>query len=310
MEKICYKQYTTEEFLNAVSYKGDIYSLLNGRYVFRGHFSEKWELIPSALREGALDNVFYNDEHRITSSVRDKAPDWEALQTIKEITILRNFYEKCDKYGLPIPEVKRFRQSIFSAVSFEMLNAYEDWVSEDIYELAALAQHYGLSTRLLDWSHSMLTALYFAVSGTRTLKDKEITPNIVIWALDTQVTDPAYHQGSPLKMIRPQYDGNPNLCAQKGLFTFWSVKKGTNPKTGKQNTDETIRKSLDQLISDYIEVDDKPLMYKITISKDKISELYNYLKSQHIEAATLFPGYYGIVRNITENQYFNKMSKT
>ena len=304
MEKIYTKTYKSEEFLQAISFGGELYSLMDGQYVFRGHASEKWNLIPSALREGAFDNMFYDDEHRIKSIRNDKAPDWECLQIDREIEILRNFYEKCDKYGLPISEIERLRKTVFSSIASDVVNKYEDLISEDFYELAALAQHYGLPTRLLDWSYSLLTALYFAVSGTLALKESEITPNIVLWALDTRVTDPSYHKESSLKMIRPKYDANPNLCAQKGLFTFWAVKKGENPMTHKGNIDTTLRSPLDELISNKIESADKPLMYKIIISKDNLPELYRYMKSYHIEAAILFAGYYGVVRNIKENQSF------
>lgn len=309
MDKILLKNYNAEEFIQAISYRGELYSLLDGRYVFRGHSSEKWNLIPTALRENAFDRVYYDGEHRITRKTSLDAPDWECLQIDREIGILRNFYEKCDKYGLAIPEIPRLRKDIFNALALKLTNQYEDWVSEDFYELAALAQHYGLPTRLLDWSYSVLVALYFAVSGIRTIQDSELTSGIVIWALDTRLTDPVYHKGSPLKIIRPKYDGNPNLCAQKGLFTFWSVKKGENPQTGKGNIDTTNRLSLDKLISETLEVDDMPLMYKIVICRDKLSTFYNFLKCNHIEAATLFPGYYGVTRNIIENQYFSNIHK-
>ena len=75
MDKILIKNYNAEEFLKAISYDGELYSLLDGRYVFRGHSSEKWNLVPTALREKALEKVYYNDKHRITSKISSNAPD-------------------------------------------------------------------------------------------------------------------------------------------------------------------------------------------------------------------------------------------
>ena len=57
-------------------------------------------------------------------------------------------------------------------------------IPEDLWELAALAQHYGIPTRLLDWTHDLHTALYFAVESY--MKNKYIpeeTKSIVLWAL-------------------------------------------------------------------------------------------------------------------------------
>ena len=35
---------------------------------------------------------------------------------------------------------------------------YETWLPEDLYELAGLAQHYGVPTRLLDWSQDIFVS--------------------------------------------------------------------------------------------------------------------------------------------------------
>ena len=57
---------------------------------------------------------------------------------------------------------------------------YPNWPQDRARQLT-LMQHYGLPTRLLDWSQSLFTALYFAVCNKR--KDDR---NGSLWALDPQ----------------------------------------------------------------------------------------------------------------------------
>jgi len=46
-------------------------------------------------------------------------------------------------------------------------------------------------------------------------------------------------------------------------------------------------------------------MYKITVPADGIFLLYSYLKNQRIDASSLFPGYYGIVKCMQEDFIFS-----
>ena len=49
---------TLEDLLKEISINGKLYHLLGTRYVFRGHSTEDYKLIPSILRENQLGNIF------------------------------------------------------------------------------------------------------------------------------------------------------------------------------------------------------------------------------------------------------------
>ncbi len=67
--------------------------------------------------------------------------------------------------------VKRFKQSAAMLISVAPKDSF-DWLF--------LMQHYGVPTRLLDWSESPLVALYFAVSQE---SEKHKNEDAVLWSL-------------------------------------------------------------------------------------------------------------------------------
>jgi hypothetical protein len=111
------------------------------------------------------------------------------------------------------------------------------------WEYLFVMQHYGVPTRLLDWSENAFFALYFALSAAA---DREFTTDAAIWVLDPAgwngVMFPDMRQtGAAVCVGDPALDGyepghepdqmaagaaamwalynNPRIAAQRGVFT-------------------------------------------------------------------------------------------
>jgi hypothetical protein len=298
-ELIKTKRYESgEDFLKDISYDGEMYQNLNSNFVYRG------------LQSGSdiSDNVVKEDDPALFDML-----DTEFLQTKIEYFNLKQFFDLCDKSSLRLPVVERIRQALYSFDDIVSLFINQgEWLPVDLYELAALAQHYGMETRLLDWTMSIDTAIYFAVHKepelTKTEREKIDSQYIVIWALSQTVV---LGTNMPLEIIRPPYFGNPNLAAQRGLFTLWKVPAlhlQTGKAADKDNTEIfkrlTNRSPLDELIA--VELENQGLndvvMWKLLIPRKDRKVLYEYIRRRNVSAASLFPGYGGVVRALKEDK--------
>ena len=289
-EIVNYHQYENAiDFLDEISYGGNFYKkLIKNKVAFRGHKSASFELVPTVLRD-----------------------NFNGLRTNKqqceyEFYILNRFYAICDQQGLPVPDVKRFRRGIFSGFDDLFNNGPKEWLPEDLYDIAALAQHYGQPTRLLDWTYNINTAIYFAIIDyikNMSLCDAE--DFITIWAMPISygavsgmVRD---YPDFPLKLIRPIYKYNPNLRAQQGLFTLLKLKLTTS------NLNENkVVEPLDVIFKNH-EPKTKYARqlslhcFKIRNRFDNIIHLREYISKNYIDTAALFPGYKGVSDLLNED---------
>lgn len=315
-ELIKTKRYKSgDEFLSDISYKGEMYQNLKKGFVYRGLQSGTYKLIPSVLRHklvmrDAAGRIVEDDEN----SPFDISQS-EFVQKNVEYLSLRRFFDICDQNGLRLPSVDRIRKTLYThqdIISFFLTG--EDWLPYDLQELAALAQHYGMETRLLDWTTNIETAIYFAVHEEPRLSKEEKkeldSKYVAIWILNPMIF---FGAETPLKIIRPPYYGNPNLAAQKGLFTFWNVQGLQIPLNNKEKDAfeifNRLRNStpLDELIEkECIKQNRKDVvMWKLLIPSKDRKVLYEYIRSKNVNAASLFPGYEGVVKSLKEDRSFN-----
>lgn len=90
--------------------------------------------------------------------------------------IMRNQRSSEDVFEREKRLVTRFRQ--------RSMAYWPEGYSQNDWEHLFAMQHYGLSTRLLDWSENIFVAAFFAISNTPrpTLEGEEITP--ILWCMD------------------------------------------------------------------------------------------------------------------------------
>lgn len=145
------------------------------------------------------------------------------LQFKRETYVLLKFLNYCDRIGLRIQVTEKVRRWLHNFTRYQYENE-TIWPKFEFFEIISLAQHYGLPTRALDWSYDYKISLYFAVEDALK-KDSE---DCVLWAFNYRLLEDNYgvnkyrYEIPKLEIYRPEYNSNPNLNAQKGLFTFWS----------------------------------------------------------------------------------------
>lgn len=315
---------------------------LRDNFVFRGLEDSSYDLVPSALRtknnklndfigndfilsedmsvEDAIKRGFIDKEDvpeglneiTIQRDKKGKVINWGGgkivcddgyFQVKKELYVLFKFLNFADRIGLKVTDDFEVRNNIHNYMEYNP----KWWPNEKFREVISLAQHYGLPTRFLDWSYDYKSALYFALKD---IVEKPLDKDGVIWALNYKLFENVNNYGpfySKLHFYRPEYNQNPNLQAQKGLFTFivddvnYLFKKSLDSRiiderNGDREEDQYWFTGQHAFVSNVHVPEDEFLFYCIIIPKD---EKPNFLKDLYREGYSeeyLFPSYDGAVK--------------
>jgi hypothetical protein len=253
-------------------------------WIFRGQADADWELSPTACRNGAKAEFLKylgNDHSRLS------IPELESRVVAEFCTLL-------DRAGLEVPgdqpSLREQKKSLPAQPSSEFPPQSKVW-------MFALAQHYGIPTRLLDWSFSPLVAAYFASLEPAMFKAGRSRmasrgQRFAVWALSSYFVEHDLAPVAPIKLIMVPTTTNPNLHAQRGLFTLVSTRGLELPPT-----------ILDVLhgLQDSFE---GPVLYKLTAPFSSAPSLLRKLHLQGMHRATIFPGHQAVADLLRERTLF------
>jgi hypothetical protein len=287
--------------------KGDIFT----DYIYRGHKNYEWDLLPSVYRQKSEEELT-EYQNRIRCYNSGNGPT-----QYREIQDFSHFVKGIDALGLNTSNSSY--KLISSLNQINKLNGTStfgssllfDFPEEDQLSELALAQHYGVKTRLLDFTENPYIALFFASESAFPFeflnKDKE--EKIGIWVIPKLLIEAIKHVRF-LKYIDVKKYQNKYISAQKGVFIhyFPSVIEATKNNSEDTKTIDLLditytldklltsnyeNEYLDKLISEHI---GKPMLF--TLSHNNLFPVARKLNQLNINWTTLMPSLDGVQKEV------------
>lgn len=256
------------------------------KWIFRGQAQSSWKLLSSVNRRRSLRGF-------LTDVAQLPGDDIYCVPTSGHVlTLLRDFAVALDAGGREVPgdpKVKTVLEGNFSVGS-----------EDELFEpLAALGQHHGLPTRLLDWTRVGTYAAYFAAADPTGIGSSD--GDLVVWALNRTITGRIGTIGQSfvtVRLVAPPRSGNANLHSQGGVFTLAGLpahdRVAANP-VDLLPVDDIVQAAAERN-TDITE----PMMRRLSLPRTEATALLRWLSIEGVTGAALFPGLDGVVRQVRD----------
>lgn len=283
-------------------------------WVFRGVADSGWGLRPAAMRRDAFMHwgIGVATAHRAVGATEQRRQEQQTVMA---------FAGECIDCALALPEDSQWfrdatlQEAAFSNNQIAAATTLGANFPFPLYRsLYALAQHHEVPTRLLDWSKNPLTAAYFAcyeVAKWRKQNPAKRCPSwqtdeLCVWALRSYLIRNELADSEPtVDLVDAPYATNPNLRAQRGLFTL--VKYNTD--AGKDveelpDLDALVLKHQTERYAGHDTNGNWPLLRKLVLPHAEAGMLLRRLHDANVNSGTIYPNYDGVVRSRSDRQYW------
>jgi hypothetical protein len=264
-------------------------------WVFRGQADSIWDLRPSAFRSA----------DKLLGNIDTPWDEWDnQTQFAIESESISSFVMQADQAGLYLPgdldKIYDLLHEVHWSDGVTRRDLVFEWPSPGLWPTVALAQHFGIATRFLDWTRSPSVACYFAAVD---VMQQNRAGELAVWAFSTPMTQAvAANQWFKRKRVvvaTAPYASNPNLRAQEGVHIALAFQ---NPNMSAPADRDDLGEFLAE-INEAVIPAGRPALLKFVLSTGEAPSLLWQLAKEGVSAARLFPGYGGAARAALETRW-------